>query len=98
MRTIVLQNGWMVLVPSSLCTLVTRLVSASCEDGKIFIEPQGICVMAGIGHEDAKPNRPWIRSVNIWRLPMALYYCSAYPYHLELGEISSYPPGYKENW
>ena len=30
---------------------------------------------------------------------MALSYCSqlTQDYHLELGEVSSYPPGYKEN-
>src|SRR5262249_15916437 len=29
-----------------------RVGSTECEDGQIFIEPQGMCVMAGIGVED----------------------------------------------
>ena len=38
-----------------------KIGSKECEDGKIFIEPQGFCVMAEIGLED----REWNPSKNI---------------------------------
>ena len=73
--------------------------SASCAEGRIFIEPQGICVMAGIGHQDGKA----IQALDSVREQLATEHGivllqPAYThYHLNLGEISSYPPGYKEN-
>jgi cellobiose phosphorylase len=70
-----------------------------CAEGQIFIEPQGYCVMAGIGLEDGKALRA-LESVRA-RLEtdhgIALQQPSYATYHEELGEISSYPPGYKEN-
>ncbi len=36
--------------------------SAACEEGQIFIEPQGMCVMAGIGVEDGRAGRALDRS------------------------------------
>jgi cellobiose phosphorylase len=73
--------------------------SAECEEGQIFIEPQGICVMAGLGLEDGRAVRA-LNSVNS-RLATPhgiLLQQPAYSqYYLHLGEISSYPPGFKEN-
>jgi cellobiose phosphorylase len=73
--------------------------SEECEEGKIFIEPQGICVMAGIGLEDGKALIA-LNSVNE-RLAtphgIVLQQPAFSRYYLHLGEISSYPPGYKEN-
>ncbi|MGP1588419.1 MAG: GH36-type glycosyl hydrolase domain-containing protein [Oribacterium sp.] len=73
--------------------------SASCEEGQIFIEPQGMCVMAGIGQRNGMAETA-LRSV-AERLDCeygAMLQQPAYTrYHAELGEISSYPPGYKEN-
>ena len=70
-----------------------------CEEGQIYIEPQGMCVMAGIGKETGEAEAA-LRSV-LERLdtPYGIVLLTpAYTrYHLELGEISSYPPGYKEN-
>ena len=72
---------------------------AECEEGQIFIEPQGMCVMAGIGREDGRAARA-LKSVEK-RLDTKYGIVLQQPpyrrYHLELGEISSYPPGYKEN-
>lgn len=69
------------------------------EDGQIFIESQGYCVMAGIGLEDGKAEAA-LKSVQE-RLEtdhgIVLNQPAYKEYHLELGEISSYPPGYKEN-
>ena len=71
----------------------------ACEEGQIFIEPQGMCVMAGIGKQTGEAGKA-LRSVQE-RLdtPYGIVLLNpAYTrYHLELGEITSYPPGYKEN-
>ncbi|MEA5016864.1 MAG: glycosyl transferase [Candidatus Limiplasma sp.] len=68
-------------------------------EGQIFIETQGYCVMAGIGLEDGKAERA-LQSV-AGRLEcehgIVLHQPAYQAYHLSLGEISSYPPGYKEN-
>ena len=70
-----------------------------CEEGQIFIEPQGMCVMAGIGVKSGKAARA-LASVKA-RLDteygIVLLNPAYTSYRLELGEISSYPPGYKEN-
>lgn len=77
----------------------SKVGSHECEEGQIFIEPQGWCVMAGIGIEDGLAVRA-LTSVNS-RLATPhglLLHQPAYTrYCLHLGEISSYPPGYKEN-
>lgn len=73
--------------------------SSTCQDGKIFIEPQGICVMAGVGLADGKAQLA-LDSVArhlAFEHGVVLLYPAFKQYHLELGEISSYPPGYKEN-
>ena len=73
--------------------------SSVCEEGQIFIEPQGMCVMAGIGVKEGHAARA-LESVK-QRLDskhgIVLLQPAYTRYHLELGEISSYPPGYKEN-
>jgi cellobiose phosphorylase len=73
--------------------------SKVCEEGKIFIESQGICIMAGIGLKDGKARRA-LDAVNkhlATRHGIVLQQPAFSRYYVELGEISSYPPGYKEN-
>jgi cellobiose phosphorylase len=69
------------------------------KEGQIFIEPQGFCVMAGIGVDDGTAVQA-LDSV-AERLAsehgIALLNPPYTRYHVELGEVSSYPPGYKEN-
>ncbi len=76
-----------------------KIGSKECEEGQIFIEPQGFCVMAGIGKELGFGKRA-LESVDKYLVNdygvEILHPCYT-RYHLELGEISSYPPGYKEN-
>ncbi len=70
-----------------------------CEEGRIFIEPQGMCVMAGIGVQTGEAARA-LESVEQrldTKYGIVLLNPAYTRYHLELGEISSYPPGYKEN-
>ena len=72
---------------------------AECEEGQIFIEPQGMCVMAGIGKETGEAAKA-LQSVKErldTKYGIVLLQPAYTRYHLELGEISSYPPGYKEN-
>ena len=69
------------------------------EEGQIYIEPQGMCVMAGVGTDNGKAEMA-LQSV-AERLDskygIVLLQPAYTKYHVELGEISSYPPGYKEN-
>ena len=73
--------------------------SKECDEGQIFIEPQGMCVMAGIGKETGQAAQA-LKSVEE-RLDtpygIVLLQPAYTTYRLNLGEISSYPPGYKEN-
>lgn len=69
------------------------------DEGQIFIESQGYCVMAGIGLEDGKAERA-LQSVEKYlecEHGIILHQPAYQSYRLALGEISSYPPGYKEN-
>ena len=73
--------------------------SRECVEGQIFIEPQGICVMAGLGLADGRA-RQALDAVaeRLATLHGILLQQPAFShYYLNLGEISSYPPGYKEN-
>jgi cellobiose phosphorylase len=76
-----------------------KVGSKECKEGQIFIEPQGYCVLAGIGLKDGRARKA-LDSVEkrlatkhgiVLQQPAYSKYC------LHLGEISSYPPGYKEN-
>ncbi len=76
-----------------------KVGSNECEDGKIFVEPQGFCTMARIG-EDLGYGKKALDSVekiltNDYGVEI-LNPCYK-EYHIELGEVSSYPMGYKEN-
>jgi cellobiose phosphorylase len=68
-------------------------------EGQIFIEPQGICVMGGIGAGNGLADRALasVRERLETRHGIMLVQPAFREYHVELGEISSYPPGYKEN-
>ena len=77
----------------------TKVGSKECEDGKIFIEPQGFCVMAEIGLREGNCLQS-MKSVEKYldtKYGIVLLQPPYHRYHVELGEISSYPPGYKEN-
>jgi cellobiose phosphorylase len=76
-----------------------KVGSKECEDGQILIEPQGYCVMAGIGVASGHARRALdsVRDRLETDHGIVLNQPAYRDYHLELGEISSYPPGYKEN-
>ena len=68
-------------------------------EGQIFIEPQGMCIMAGLGVEDGKAQTALDSVAEHLSTPHGIVILQpAYThYDLKLGEISTYPPGYKEN-
>ena len=76
-----------------------KVGSKECEEGRIFIEPQGICIMAGMGVEDGRAAKALdsVREHLATPHGIILQQPAYSTYHLELGEISSYPMGYKEN-
>ena len=73
--------------------------SRSCKEGQIFIEPQGICIMAGLGIAGGKARQALDSVAERLTTPhgIMLHQPGYTQYYLNLGEISSYPPGYKEN-
>lgn len=76
-----------------------KIGSHECDEGKIFIESQGFCIMAGIGVKDGRAQLA-LESVNKYlacEYGIVLQNPPYSKYYLNLGEISSYPPGYKEN-
>ena len=79
-------------------------------EAQIFIEPQGMCIMGGIGLSDAQADAGDPGPASLAERALAsvkerlatphgvmLLQPAFTTYHVELGEISSYPPGYKEN-
>ena len=76
-----------------------KVGSRECDEGKIFIETQGFCGLAGVGVGSGKTTRA-LQSVAehlATRHGIVLHQPAYSRYYLNLGEISSYPPGYKEN-
>jgi cellobiose phosphorylase len=75
------------------------LGSKENKEGQIFIEPQGICVWAGLGVEDGRAQKALDSVAKYLATPhgIVLLQPAFSRYYLHLGEISSYPPGYKEN-
>ena len=68
-------------------------------EGQIFIEPQGFCIMAGIGVEDGKAQKA-LDSVDErlnCKYGIVLNNPPFTGYRLNMGEITTYPEGYKEN-
>lgn len=76
-----------------------KVGSRDCDEGRIYIEPQGMCVMAGIGKENGMAQKALdaAREHLLFEHGMVLVSPAYTTYRLNLGEISSYPPGYKEN-
>lgn len=76
-----------------------KLGSHENEEGKIFIEPQGFAVLAGLGKEqglDVKTLDSVDKYLNS-KHGLVLNNPAFTKYYIEYGEISTYPGGYKEN-
>ena len=76
-----------------------KVGSKECEEGQIYIEPQGFCVLADVGVTDgyAKKALDSVKERLDTKYGIVLQQPAYTTYHVNLGEISSYPPGYKEN-
>ena len=76
-----------------------KVGSKECEEGQIFIEPQGFCVLAGVGVKEGLAEKALnsVKEKLDTRYGIMILQPAYTKYHLELGEVSSYPPGYKEN-
>jgi cellobiose phosphorylase len=76
-----------------------KVGSRECQEGQIFVEPQGFCVMAGIGCDTGHARKALDSTKELLdtKYGIVLNQPAYTSYHVELGEISSYPPGYKEN-
>lgn len=69
------------------------------DEGKIFIESQGFCGMAKIGADEGMLEKS-LNSVKEYLdcdYGLVLQQPAFSKYYIEYGEISTYPPGYKEN-
>ncbi len=100
METAVLKDGWDgKWFLRAYDAFGKKVGSRYNDEGKIFIEPQGMCVMAGIGVESGEAQKA-LDSVEErleTKYGIVLQNPAYTTYRLNLGEISSYPPGYKEN-
>lgn len=74
-----------------------KVGSRECEEGQIFIEPQGFCVLAGIGVQEGLAQKALdsVQKHLDTKYGVMLLQPAYTRYHLELGEVSSYPPGYQ---
>lgn len=76
-----------------------KMGSHECEEGKIFIEPQGFMVMSEVGKEQGADIKA-LDSVDKYlnsEHGLVLNNPAFTKYYIEYGEISTYPAGYKEN-
>ena len=100
MRAVTLAQGWDgAWFLRAYDAASNKVGSASCAEGQIFIEPQGFCVMAGIGVKEGLAQKALDSVKERLETPYGVVlnnppYTKYYP---SLGEITSYPPGYKEN-
>ena len=76
-----------------------KIGSNENEEGKIFIESNGWCSMAGIGLEEGLVQKALdaVKDRLDCEYGIVLNNPAYTTYHIESGEISSYPEGYKEN-
>ncbi len=76
-----------------------KLGSTENEEGKIFIESQGWCVLGGVGLENGYAKKALDSVQKYLATPngIILQQPAFQKYYVHLGEVSSYPPGYKEN-
>ena len=76
-----------------------KMGSKECEEGQIFIEPQGFAIMSDIGKDqgcDKKTLAAIDERLNTQH-GLVLNNPAFTKYYIQYGEISTYPGGYKEN-
>lgn len=100
MKNVVYQHGWDgEWFLRAYDAMSQKIGSKENEEGKIFIESQGWCILGGIGLENGyalkalESVKKYLATPNGIILQQPAYS----RYYVHLGEVSSYPPGYKEN-
>ncbi len=74
-----------------------KMGSKECEEGQIFIEPQGFAIMSGLDEDVTKKTLKAIDERLNTEHGLVLNNPAFTKYYVEYGEISTYPGGYKEN-
>ncbi|MFW9906355.1 MAG: GH36-type glycosyl hydrolase domain-containing protein, partial [Candidatus Thorarchaeota archaeon] len=100
METIILEHGWDgKWFLRAYDAKGNKIGSNECEEGKIFIEPQGFCVLANVGLNNgcARSALNAVKRHLATSHGILLFQPAFTRYYINFGEISSYPPGYKEN-
>ncbi|MGA2764988.1 MAG: glycosyl hydrolase family 65 protein [Spirochaetia bacterium] len=100
MRCAVLDHGWDGdWFLRAYDSFGAKVGSRENADGQIYVEANAWCAMAGVGAEEGRP----VKALDAVRERLGTKYGIVIldppyrDYHVELGEVSSYPPGYKEN-
>jgi cellobiose phosphorylase len=100
MRNVIMEHGWDgSWFVRAYDDFGRKVGSNENEEGKIFIESQGYCIMGKCGLEDGKA----IQALDAveerlgTKYGLVLHNPAFTKYYIEYGEISSYPAGYKEN-
>jgi|BioPla2DNA2_1021312.scaffolds.fasta_scaffold05809_6 cellobiose phosphorylase len=100
MRDVIMKDGWDgAWFVRAYDDFGRKIGSHENEEGKIFIESQGLCIMGKCGIEDGKA-RMALDAVEErlgTKYGLVLLNPAYTKYYLEYGEISTYPAGYKEN-
>ena len=74
-----------------------KMGSKECEEGQIFIEPQGFAIMSDIDKDATKKTLASIDERLNTKYGLVLNNPAFTKYYVQYGEISTYPGGYKEN-
>ena len=74
-----------------------KMGSKECEEGQIFIEPQGFAIMSDIDEDATKKTLKSIDERLNTKFGLVLNNPAFTKYYIQYGEISTYPGGYKEN-
>lgn len=100
MRKVIMEHGWDgSWFVRAYDDYSRKIGSAQNEEGKIFIESQGLCIMGRCGTEDGRA----IQALDAveehlgTKYGLVLLNPAFTKYYIEYGEISTYPAGYKEN-
>lgn len=100
MREVIMEHGWDgSWFLRAYDDFGRKVGSKENEEGKIFIESQGICIMGNCGIDDGKA----IQALDAveerlgTKYGLVLQNPAFTKYYIEYGEISTYPAGYKEN-
>lgn len=76
-----------------------KIGSKENEEGRIYIESQGWCILGGAGLENGYAEKALdnVNKLLATSNGIILQQPAYQKYYVNLGEVSSYPPGYKEN-